>query len=117
MRTIFNCILIADQFINFDVRECHTNRLFCNKLWQATKFTKIWTKQVYEAANLIDVNIVDLPLMNKWILSRLCKTVDCVNDAIEIYDFHVASKALKEFLYYDFCDVFLVSASVYLVVF
>lgn len=99
---------IVDNLINFDVRECHTNRLFCNKLWQATKFTKIWTKQVDDARNLVDIDVNSLPIMNKWILSRLSGMVDSVNDGIRSYDFHVACKALKEFLYYDFCDVFLV---------
>lgn len=95
------------------MRECHTNRLFCNKLWQATKFTKLWTGQVHEAGNLTNVDFASLPLMNKWILSRLSKTICTVNDALETYEFHVATKALKDFLYYDFCDVFLVSSSVW----
>lgn len=85
--------------------------MFCNKLWQATKFTKLWTKQVSEAGNLTDVDFSRLPLMNKWILSRLSRMVDTVNGAIGVYDFHVATKALKDFLYSDFCDVFLVSAT------
>lgn len=64
---------------------------------------------MYEVGNLTDVDFDSLPLMNKWILSRLSGMVDNVNDAMRIYDFHVASKGLKDFLYYDFCDVFLVS--------
>ena len=30
---------IKNHFINFDVNECHTNKLFFNKIWQATKYT------------------------------------------------------------------------------
>lgn len=103
---------LTDHFINFDVRECHTNRLFCNKLWQATKFTKLRTNQVDEVGNLTEVDFSSLPLMNKWILSRLSRMTDSVNEGIRTYDFHVATKALKDFLYYDFCDVFLVSAAI-----
>lgn len=61
-----------------------------------------------DARNLVDIDVNSLPIMNKWILSRLSGMVDSVNDGIRSYDFHVACKALKEFLYYDLCDVFLV---------
>lgn len=51
--------------------------------------------------------------MDRWILSRLSAMVETVDEAIGKYDFHVATGALKDFLYYDFCDVYLVSKSSY----
>lgn len=62
-----------------------------------------------EVGNLVDVEFDKLPQMDKWILSRLSCMVNRVNDAVGNYDFYVATTALKDFLYYDFCDVFLVS--------
>lgn len=99
----------AGHFINFDVPECHTNKLFCNKIWQATKFAKMWTEQVREAGNLVDVKMEKLGRMDRWILSRMTEMVDRVSHGIENYDFHVATSSLKNFLYYEFCDVYLVS--------
>lgn len=47
--------------------------------------------------------------LDKWILSRLCVMVETVNHSLEKYEFHTATNALKNFLYYELCDVYLVS--------
>lgn len=54
------------------------------------------------------VEYKDLDKMDKWILSRLSYMVDTVNANIQKYDFHVATSALKNYLYYEFCDTYLV---------
>ncbi|KAJ8954030.1 hypothetical protein NQ318_004323 [Aromia moschata] len=102
---------IKNHFINFDVNECHTNKLFCNKIWQATKFVRLWFDAVSEEQTLRNSDVAETPLspMDKWILSRLSFMVDTVNEGLENFDFHVSTAALKNFLYYDFCDVYLVS--------
>ncbi|KAG5898253.1 hypothetical protein JTB14_029631 [Gonioctena quinquepunctata] len=98
---------IKSHYINFDVTECYTNKLFCNKIWQATKFTKLWFNNVVIEQKLSKIETKDLSLMDKWILSRLTFMVDTVDQALENFDFHVATSALKNFLYYEFCDVYL----------
>ncbi|XP_044745986.1 uncharacterized protein LOC123307655 [Coccinella septempunctata] len=100
---------IKSHFINFDVQECHTNKLFCNKIWQATKFTKMWFEQVAEAQGTEQMNENSLTTMDRWILSRFSGLVQTLQDALEKYEFHVATLALKNFLYYDFCDNYLES--------
>lgn len=105
----FSSFFVSGHFINFEVNECHTNRLFCNKIWQATKFTKKWFELVSEKQTLAPVKPDQLLIMDKWILSRLNKLVVTANASFQSYDFHVAVSALKTFLYYDFCDVYLVS--------
>lgn len=82
---------------------------FCNKIWQAAKFVKLWTDKLKEAGNLNTVDTKVLLSMDKWILSRLAYTVDAVDSHIEEFDFNMATSALKYFLYYNFCDVYLVS--------
>lgn len=100
---------VSGHNINFDVRECHTNRLFCNKIWQAAKFVKLWTDKLKEVGNFSTVNADNLLPMDRWILSRLAYTVDAVDRHIDEFDFNMATSALKYFLYYNFCDVYLVS--------
>lgn len=51
----------------------------------------------------------NLLLMDKWILSRLSAMVSEVNKALESHNFHLATAALKQFLYAEFCDVYVVS--------
>lgn len=91
------------------MNECHTNKLFFNKIWQATKYTI----QLHEKA---DLNPSHLPKelkanalteMDRWILSRLGGTVLQFNQAMNEYNFHLATAALKSFFYTNFCDVYL----------
>lgn len=99
---------IKAHFINFDTNECHKNRLFFNKVWQATKFT------LSNCSNL-GLKIRELPPlqedhlteMDKWILSRLANTTVIFEDAMNSHNFKLATHALKSFLYSNLCDVYL----------
>lgn len=101
---------ISDHFINFDVQECKTNKFFGNKIWQSVKFRNKWTDTIMmQNEKLKQIEISELSQMDKWILSKLSHTIDIVNESLHKYEFHVTTSALKNFLYYDFCDVYLVS--------
>lgn len=47
--------------------------------------------------------------MDKWILNRLGKTVCIIDVAMDEFNFHTATAALKTFFYQNLCDVYLVS--------
>lgn len=47
--------------------------------------------------------------MDHWILSRLSFLLATAKVEMEEFEFHRVTAALKQFLYYDFCDVYLVS--------
>ncbi|XP_056641604.1 probable valine--tRNA ligase, cytoplasmic isoform X2 [Diorhabda sublineata] len=96
---------VKNTFINFDVNECYTNKLFCNKIWQATKFTKTWYDNRQEL--LLSNGYDRLEIMDKWILSKLTRMVDKVIGGMENYDFYICTNALKKFLYFEFCDIYL----------
>ncbi|EFA00421.1 valine--tRNA ligase [Tribolium castaneum] len=96
---------IKSHFIDFDVQECHTNRLFCNKIWQATKFTNNAVETAREWLGPIDTH--QLGLMDRWILSKLSGMVDVCRQGMHNHDFHQVTAAIKEFLYFQFCDVYL----------
>lgn len=102
---------IKSHYINFDVNECHVNKLFGNKIWQATKYTKILVNLCRE--NKMFENIIfdksNLTCMDLWILSKLSQMITKVNTSLENYDFHYATAALKQFLYSELCDVYIVS--------
>jgi valyl-tRNA synthetase len=46
----------------------------------------------------------DLPLPDKWVISRLNKTAIDVNKALAKYEFHTAVSLLYHFFWDDFCD-------------
>jgi valyl-tRNA synthetase len=45
-----------------------------------------------------------LPLMDRWILSRLNATIKTVSDQLHGFRFNAAAKALYDFIWHDYCD-------------
>lgn len=101
---------IKSHFINFDVNECYTNKLFLNKIWQASRFTLGSAERLNMPLHEIEtMNQVPLGKWDLWILSRLADTLKTCNESFESYNLHTATGALKGFLYNNLCDVYVVS--------
>lgn len=96
---------IQSHFVNFDVALCHANKLFCNKIWQSIKYTQM----AYAKLKPYEENITknDLTVFDRWILSRLADMVEKVNETMDTYDFHIATKAIRTLIYNEFCDTYL----------
>lgn len=79
--------------------------MFCNKVWQATRFVLMWAneKNVHNYITPIPINLAQF-----WILSRLEDCVYKINNSFQKYDFYIATTELRKFFYNEFCDVFLV---------
>jgi valyl-tRNA synthetase len=78
-------------------------RNFCNKLWNASRFAMM---------NLegIDPNCFDktkLAITDKWILSRLARTIAEVTDGLEEFKYNEPLSTLYKFFWNDFCDWYL----------
>ncbi|XP_061395944.1 valine--tRNA ligase [Musca vetustissima] len=98
---------IKSHFINFDVNECYTNKLFLNKIWQATRFTLGSAERLNMPLHEIEtMNQVPLGKWDLWILSRLAETLKMCNESFENYNLHTATGALKTFLYNNLCDIY-----------
>ncbi|XP_041985621.1 probable valine--tRNA ligase, cytoplasmic [Aricia agestis] len=96
---------IGSHFVNFDVNQCHANKLFCNKIWQSVKYTQLSFDKLKPVIDRITLD--DLTFFDKWILSRLADMVETVEKAMDGYQFHTAVKSLRTMLYNEFCDVYL----------
>ncbi|XP_054733519.1 valine--tRNA ligase [Anastrepha obliqua] len=99
---------IQNHFINFDVAECYTNKLFLNKIWQATRYTCNAAEKLNLSLSEIE-SLENCPLgkWDRWILSRLADTLTTVAQSIDQYELHMATSVLKQFFYNNFCDVYL----------
>uniref|UniRef100_A0A182R972 valine--tRNA ligase n=1 Tax=Anopheles funestus TaxID=62324 RepID=A0A182R972_ANOFN len=103
---------VKNHFIHFNVQEAYTNKLFFNKIWQATRYTLGCTER-FGASKHAEQTLVlrkdadRLTVMDRWILSRLGNTIQQCREAFENYNFHLATAALKTFFYSNFCDVYL----------
>ncbi|REG82462.1 valine--tRNA ligase [Marinomonas pollencensis] len=90
--------------IKFDLNRLEGYRNFCNKIWNATRYVLMNTEDQDCGQNGTDV---ELSLADKWIISRLQHTEDAVNRAFETHRYDLASQALYEFMWHEYCDWYL----------
>src|SRR4029079_16618888 len=84
-------------------KQVESYRNFANKIWNAARFCLMNS----EGAAQVDDAFADrasLPLHDRWILSRLNKTAEAVNQQINNYDFHAVVQELYHFFWDHFCD-------------
>jgi len=80
-------------------------RNFTNKLWNASRFALMNLKGFDVSAAVIDRP--DLDLADRWILSRLQKTIAAARGAVDEYRFNEMAGALYQFVWREFCDWYL----------
>jgi len=78
-------------------------RNFCNKLWNASRFALMNMEDIDPAK--FDPNKMDIT--DKWILSRLAKTVAETSKSFSEYKFSEPLAQLYKFFWNDFCDWYL----------
>jgi valyl-tRNA synthetase len=79
-----------------------TARNFVNKLWNASRFA-LMNLDGYQPRT---IKIDELPLEDRWLLSRLATVSSQVSDAIEHYRFAEASRILYDFAWDEFCSFY-----------
>jgi valyl-tRNA synthetase len=88
-------------------------RAFANKIWNATRFVLLNLKDIcahresaFDAAaeEMLRSRRDELTLVDRWILSRLNRTIQETNDALETFRFHEASHRLYHFFWHELCD-------------
>jgi valyl-tRNA synthetase len=80
-------------------------RNFANKIWNAARFCLMNSEGAGVSAEAFKTeNGTELPLHDRWILSRLNRAAREVNDAVGGYQFHEAVQTLYHFFWDDFCD-------------
>ncbi|VDM97144.1 unnamed protein product [Thelazia callipaeda] len=92
--------------INLDVLRVQGYRFFCNKIWQASRFTLSQLNSDFIPPSEFHVPEKSSPL-DRWILSRLSFAVEISNSEMSNYHFSRVTTALYNFWQYDFCDVFI----------
>ncbi|MCY7331465.1 MAG: valine--tRNA ligase, partial [Pseudanabaena sp. CAN_BIN31] len=78
-----------------------TARNFANKLWNASRFVMINLNLETRSASL---QVENLELADRWILSRYDQTVLQVREQLDAYSMGEATKTIYEFFWGDFCD-------------
>jgi valyl-tRNA synthetase len=75
-------------------------RNFANKMWNAARFL-LMNLEGYTPGAL---RLEDLPMEDRWILSRLEATARAITESLEGYHFSEVARAIYEFTWSEFCD-------------
>jgi valyl-tRNA synthetase len=84
-------------------KQVESYRNFANKIWNAARFCLMNSEGAAVDPQSLNAG-PEVPLHDRWILSRLNKTVGNVREAINGYQFHEAVQTLYHFFWDDFCD-------------
>jgi len=101
LRFTFTALAGHGRDIKFDLARCEGYRNFINKLWNAARFVLMHVGD----APLPETGSTDC--ISRWIRSRLARTIESVDRALAEYRFDLASNALYEFVWHEFCDWYL----------
>ncbi len=79
-------------------------KFFINKIWNATRFSMM---NLEDFSAVAAVRREDESIADRWILSRLKRTVAEVIRGLDEYRFNDAAAAVYQFIWHEFCDWYL----------
>jgi valyl-tRNA synthetase len=90
----------SSQDVRFSEAKIQQGRDLANKLWNASRLILMNAGDATPSASAETVE-------DRWILSRLERTIERVGERIDAYDFSHAALELYRFLYSELCDWYL----------
>ena len=103
LRLTFCSLPSTQRHINFELTRVTSYRNFCNKLWNAARF--IFMNM--EGHSLPEKSACTFSLPDLYIFSRLQDTIETTRTALDTYRFDLATQALYDFVWNEFCDWYL----------
>ncbi|WP_448568036.1 valine--tRNA ligase [Thalassotalea ganghwensis] len=104
LRFTLTSVASTGRDINWDMKRLDGYRNFCNKLWNASRYVLMNTEEQDCGKNGGEM---ELSLADRWILGQLQKTIKTVHESFASFRFDLASQALYEFTWNQFCDWYL----------
>lgn len=105
LRYTYYSLASTGRDINFDVGRIEGFRNFCNKLWNASNYVLMNTEG--QDCGQDGSDDYTLSLADRWIVSRLQEAEKAVREGMETYRLDLASQALYDFIWKDYCDWYL----------
>ncbi|MFC1950513.1 valine--tRNA ligase [Chloroflexota bacterium] len=95
--------------IRLTVSRLEAGRNFANKLWNATRFV---VRSIEPEYNAMKIQREQLLVEDRWILSRLSRTITDVIGLMEDFQFGEAQRQIYDFLWGEFCDWYIEIAKI-----
>jgi valyl-tRNA synthetase len=90
----------SSQDVKYSIERVEQGRALANKMWNASRLVLLNTDPVEPAARPETAE-------DRWILTRLQRTIENVGERIDAYDFSHAALDLYTFFWSEFCDWYL----------
>jgi valyl-tRNA synthetase len=97
--------------MRLSVQDIEGYKKFLNKLWNAARFALMNLEGPHPASGTPLLWLThgrgvggEGPLEDRWILSRLSRTIAQTRASLDRYEFNQTAKGLYEFVWHDFCD-------------
>jgi len=104
LRFTLTSVATTGRDISWDMKRLEGYRNFTNKLWNASRYVMMNTEE-FDCGK--DGGEMELSLADRWIIGQFEQTVKTVHEAFDTYRFDLASQALYEFTWNQFCDWYL----------
>jgi len=104
LRFTLSALASTGRDISWDMKRLDGYRNFCNKLWNASRYVLMNTEEHDCGKNGGDM---EFSLADRWIQTQFQQTIKTVHEAFSTFRFDLASQALYEFTWNQFCDWYL----------
>ena len=108
LRLTFASLATTGRDVSLDMGRVEGSRNFCNKLWNAASyvFSHLETSLPEKPVALAEEPVAYTPA-DRWIRSRLHAVIERLQVTLAEYRFDLATQALYEFTWHEFCDWYL----------
>ena len=89
------------QDLRYDEEKVKSTWNFINKLWNASRFV------LMNIEDLTEINLDNLNIHDKWILTKYEETIKKVNKHMDKYEFNIVGTTLYDFIWDCFCDKYI----------
>ncbi len=91
------------QDLRYDEEKVKSTWNFINKLWNASRYVLMKLEDFTD----VEINLDELTLFDKWILTKRNYLVRDVIHNMDNYEFHIVGNNLYQFIWEDFCDSYI----------